>query len=138
MKIFSILLSALFIAGCGGGGDSSNETVSTQTSGSASVSTGTSAPQQNSKKLGDNSAPSNAEFTQFSAFLATLSDQTGEFESQNIYLKLYTDGGNTLYLGRYKPALPIQTHIPNHLTRVYVDIFSNDPSDTTITRELSL
>lgn len=131
-KVYYVIATA-FLCGCGGGGSDGPTTAS------SAVPVQTQATQQEpSNKFADNTVDSNTEFYQFQDYIASIPDRMTEFKSNEVYLKLYTQDGNSLYLGRYSTALDLRVHVPNHIKTVNIDIFSSDPTDPVISEELAL
>lgn len=133
MQKFLLIVSSCALAACGGGSGSDSS--------AANPSSGTPvtpAVTATSTALKDNTVAEKAVFTQFIAYLLQLPDKTALFKSSNIYIKLYTSDGRTLFLGRYLPGIPLNLHLPNHVKSLKADIFSTDPADPQLTEEIAL
>jgi len=130
MQKLLLMTTCCVLAACGSGGDSDNNATNTSTSAPATTVTSTA--------LKDNTVPEKTTFTQFYSYQLQLPDKTALFKSKNIYLKLYTNDGKTLFLGRYLPAIPLNLHLPNHVKSLKADIFSTDPADPQLTEEIIL
>lgn len=131
MKKLLLMPLTLSVFACGGGGESSTPAASTATPTSNTA-------QPPSTALKNNTVASTTRFNQFDTHLTQLPDRTAQFKSQVIYIKLYTKDGDTLYLGRYLPSDRLNFHVPNHITTLFLDIFSADPTDPQLTEEISL
>lgn len=125
MKKSLLCIAVGFLSGCGGGGDSASP------SAAAPVKVATTA-------LKDNTVPDKTVFKQFSGYPLQLPDKTARFKGKDIYIKLYTNDGKTLFLGRYIPAVPLSLHVPNHVKQLKADIFSTEPTDPQLTEEIVL
>lgn len=139
MKNLNLCLITLILIGCGGGGaGDTSPSASQQSPTSATTPTTPTVETPKSTKLVDNAVPTSTEFNQFASFLSRIPDNSAEFKSKTIYLKLYTSNGNALYLGRYHASLPIEVHVPNHIKSIKFDMFSADPTDPQISGEITL
>lgn len=137
MKNYHVFLFSFLLSGCGGGSADSPKAEQQQTPVTPPVTT-PAVEVPKSTKLVDNSVPDSTEFNQFASALPQIPDKTALFKSKNLYLKVYTNNGNALYLGRYHAAIPIEFHVPNHIKSVKYDIFSTDPTDPQISGEIAL
>lgn len=91
-----------------------------------------------STALADNPISANTELNQFNEYLVQIPDKYKLFNSSEIFIKLYTADGNTLYLGRLHNMTSISIYLPNHIKSVTFDIFSTDPTDPQITEDVIL
>ena len=129
IRTITAIFFTLILFGCGG--ESSSPTPEPSSTAPAQIP----AP---STALADNPLSANTEFNQFNEYLAQIPDKLKIFKSSEIYIKLYTADGNTLYLGRLKNIASISIYLPNHIKSVMIDMFSTDPQDPQITEEITL
>ena len=129
IRTITTFFFTLMLFGCGG--ESSSPTPEPSSTAPAQIP----AP---STALADNPLSANTEFNQFNEYLAQIPDKSKIFNSSEIYIKLYTADGNTLYLGRLKNITSISIYLPNHIKSVMIDMFSTDPQDPQITEEITL
>lgn len=129
-KLLQLILSGL-LAGCGGGGGEESP------AGKVAVSTPVT-PTVSSTALKNNTVAMTSKFEQFDLYLAQIPEKTSLFISKTIFIKIYTKDGNTLFLGRYLPAIRLQLQVPKHLKSVKIDIFSTDKADPQLTEEIRL
>ncbi|SFD69606.1 hypothetical protein [Pseudoalteromonas denitrificans] len=130
MKLNKLYLIFVFIlCGCGGSseGDKAQETVPTSI---------TEPP--NSTLLSENIASDNAQFSQFLDHKISINPQEYGFSSGSVYLKVYTQSQQVLFLGKVSSINSFQINLPNSIGKIYFDLFSPISTQSQFTGEIIL
>ncbi|WP_372766328.1 hypothetical protein [Pseudoalteromonas sp.] len=117
-------LCCILLVACGG---TSNE----QTAMPAPVSV-------KSNKLIDNPVSDNANFAQFKQHHVEIDLQSITLNGNNIYIKVYVNTEQTLFLGKVPAQRVFSIHVPNNIKTIKYDIFSDFSDDQQVTGEISL
>lgn len=125
MKNLASSILCLMLIACGGG--TSNEQPPAPTPVSVQ-----------SNKLSDNAVDENANFAQFKQHQVEIDLQTLALNGNNIYIKVYVDAEQTLYLGKVPAKQVFSIHVPNNVKTIKYDIFSDFSDDEQVTGEISL
>lgn len=138
--LFNCLIPIVLTA-CGGGSESASPATENQSNTSVAVDSSASSENTNqtaSNKLVENKAADNAQFTQFKSQNMSIDISGLGFESQSVYLKIYTLDNKTLFLGKVPNSPSFEFYLPNDVSKVKYDVFSTLKSDPQITKEYEL
>ena len=80
----------------------------------------------------------NATFAQFKQHQVEIDLKALSLTGKNIYIKVYVDAEQTLYLGKLPSQEVFSIHVPNNVETIKYDIFSDFEHDTQLSGEVSL
>ena len=126
MKKLICSMFCFLLAACGGGGASNEQPP---------------APSPvvvKSNKLIDNPVDENATFAQFKQHQVEIDLKALSLTGNNIFIKVYVDAEQTLYLGKLPSQEVFSIHVPNNVETIKYDIFSDFEHDTQLSGEVSL
>lgn len=125
MKHIACSLCSLMLIACGGGSSDTPESIPTPVS-------------VKSNKLIDNPVDENANFAQFQQHKVEINLQELTLNGNNIFIKVYVDAEQTLFLGKVPEQHVFSIHVPNKVKTIKYDIFSDFSDDEQVTGEISL
>ena len=121
MKYIVFSLCSLMLIACGGGSSDTPEPIPTPVS-------------VKSNKLIDE----DANFAQFQQHKVEINLQDLTLNGNNIFIKVYVDAEQTLFLGKVPEQHVFSIHVPNKIKTIKYDIFSDFSDDEQVTGEISL
>ncbi|MBD1582139.1 hypothetical protein [Pseudoalteromonas sp. S16_S37] len=140
MKYYFVISCCFIVVGCGGSSQEQTNQVNTQPQNSVQQITQQTAQPTTptSTLLIDNLADDKFQFSQFSDHTLVIDPQSYGFSADTVFVKVYTEDGNTLFLGKISGVLNLNLYLENIKSKVIIDMFSIVSGDPQITQEINL